>query len=60
MENNNRMLVGWRWKKRRIRYVVNNNIVVKILKRVGYELRELFWLGIGVGILVVVVNLFCI
>ena len=60
MENNNRILVGWKWKKRRIRYVVNNNIVVKILKRVGYELRELFWLGIGVGILVVVVNLFCI
>ena len=58
MKNDNRMLVGWKWKKRKIRYVVNNNCVGKILKRICYELRELFWLGICVGILVFVANLF--
>ena len=54
MENNSLWNKGWVWKKRMIRYWFNNNMVVKILKRICYELKELFWLGIGVGICVIV------
>ncbi len=48
------------WKKRMRRYWFNNNIVCKIFMRLYYEFEELIWLGICVGILVVVVDLFCI
>ena len=47
----------WMWKKREIKYFVNNNIVGRILMRLYFKLEELIWLGIGVGILVVVVKL---
>ena len=47
----------YKWGKRKVRYYVNRSLFVRVLRRVYYEIEELFWLGIGVGILVVVVNL---
>jgi hypothetical protein len=51
MKNNNE------WRKRRIRYMVNNNIVGKIIMRLYNEFEELIWLGVGIGILVVVLKI---
>ena len=51
MKNNNE------WRKRKVRYVVNNNIVSKIFMRLYYEFKELIWLLICVGILVFIVNI---
>jgi uncharacterized membrane protein len=42
------------WRKRRIRYIVNNNFIGKIFVRLYYLFEELIWLGICVGILVVI------
>lgn len=51
MKNNNE------WEKRRRRYWVNNNSVCKLFVRLYYKLEELIWLGIGVGIFVIIVNI---
>ena len=40
------------WRKRKIRYFVNNNISGKIFMKLYYEFEELIWLGISVGIFV--------
>ena len=53
MKNN-----GFEWEKRRIRYLVNNNIVCKIFMRLYYKLEGLIWLGICVGLLVVILKMF--
>jgi hypothetical protein len=44
------------WEKRKIGYYINNNVVLKIFKRMYNEVEELLWLGLCVGILVIVVN----
>lgn len=49
---------SWKWKKRRIRYVVNNNFVGKIFMRLYYELEELIWLMVCIGLLVVILKMF--
>jgi hypothetical protein len=46
------------WKKRRIRYVVNNNIVGKIFMRLYYELEELIWLMVCIGLFVFIFKMF--
>jgi hypothetical protein len=43
---------NYEWKKRKIRYLVNNNVVCKLFVRLYYLFEELIWLGVGVGILV--------
>ena len=53
MKNN-----GFEWEKRRIEYLVNNNIVCKIFMRLYYKLEGLIWLGICVGLLVVILKMF--
>ena len=52
MEKNNE------WRKRRIRYLVNNNFVCKIFMRLYYEFEELIWLMVCVGLLVVILKMF--
>jgi hypothetical protein len=42
------------WEKRRRRYWISNNSVSKIFMRLYYKLEGLIWLGICVGICVVV------
>jgi hypothetical protein len=42
------------WEKRKIRYEINNNIVLKIFKRMYNEVEGLIWLGICAGICVMV------
>ena len=45
------------WRKRRIKYIVNNSVVGRLIVRLYYEFEELIWLLICVGIMLVVVNL---
>ena len=52
MKNNNE------WRKRRIRYIVNNNIVGKIFLRLYYGFEELIWLLVCVGIFVIILKMF--
>jgi hypothetical protein len=42
------------WLKRKRRYERNNNIVCKIFMKLYYRFEELIWLGICVGICVIV------
>jgi hypothetical protein len=44
------------WEKRKRRYWISNSVVLKILKRLYYRLEELIWLGICVGVLVIVLK----
>jgi hypothetical protein len=46
--------VWWIWEKRKIGYYINNNIVLKIFKRLYNEVEELLWLGLCIGIFVIV------
>jgi hypothetical protein len=45
---------SWKWKKRRIRYVVNNNFVGKLFMRLYYKL----WLIVSVIMFVYILNMF--
>ena len=49
---------SYEWRKRKVRYFVNNNIVSKIFMRLYYELEELIWLMVCVGILVIILKMF--
>ena len=49
---------SWKWKKRRIKYVVNNNIICKIFLRLYYELEVLIWLMVCVGLFVFIFKMF--
>jgi hypothetical protein len=48
MKNNNE------WRKRRIKYMINNNAIGKLFVRLYYLFGELIWLGICAGICVLV------
>jgi hypothetical protein len=41
------------WKKRRIKYKINNNGIGKIIMRLYYVFERLIWLGICAGICVI-------
>jgi hypothetical protein len=45
---------NYEWKKRRRRYIVNNNIICKLFGRLYYLFGELIWLGLCAGICVLV------
>jgi hypothetical protein len=45
------------WKKRRRLYKRNNSVMYKIFMRLYYLFGELIWLGLCVGILVVVLKI---
>ena len=46
----------WDWKKREVRYYVNKSWIGRLMMKLYNEFEELIWLGICVGILVIVVN----
>jgi hypothetical protein len=48
---------NYEWKKRRIKYMINNNVIGKIFMRLHYEFERLIWLGVGIGMLVVVLKI---
>lgn len=48
--------VGSEWGKRRRRYLVNNNIVLKIFKRLYNEVEELLLLGLCIGVFVCIMK----
>jgi hypothetical protein len=48
---------NYEWRKRRIKYMINNNAIGKIIMRLYYLFEELIWLGLCVGILVVVLKI---
>jgi uncharacterized membrane protein len=44
---------NYEWKKRRIKYMINNNVIGKIFMMLYYEFEELIWLGICACICVI-------
>jgi hypothetical protein len=51
MKNNNE------WEKRRRLFKRNNSVMYKIFMRLYYKFEELIWLGVGIGMLVVVLKI---
>ena len=54
MKNNNRN----EWRKRRIRYVVNNSVIGRLIMRLYKYFESLIWLFVSLGILVVILKMF--
>jgi len=52
MENNKE------WDRRRKLYKRNNSVIFKMFRKLYYELEELIWLLVCVGILVIILKLF--
>jgi hypothetical protein len=48
--------VWWIWEKRKIRYGINNNIVLKVFKRLYNEVEELLLLGLCIGVFVCIMK----
>ena len=46
------------WRKRRIKYIVNNSVVGRLIMRLYYEFEELIWLLICVGLFVFFLKMF--
>lgn len=46
------------WRKRRIKYIVNNSVVGRLIMRLYYEFEELIWLMVSVGIFVFILKMF--
>jgi hypothetical protein len=44
------------WEKRKIRYCINNNVVLKKFKRLYNEVEELLWLGLCIGVFVCIMK----
>ena len=45
------------WRKRRVKYIVNNSVVGRLIMRLYYEFEELVWLFVSVSIFVIIVNI---
>ena len=42
------------WRKRRIKYIVNNSVVGRLIMRLYFKFEGLIWLGICASICVIV------
>ena len=45
------------WRKRRIKYIVNNSVVGRLIMRLYYEFEELIWLMVSVGIFLIFIKM---
>jgi hypothetical protein len=48
---------NYEWEKRRRLFKRNNSVMYKIVMRLYYEFEELIWLGVGIGMLVVILKI---